>query len=765
MRLFPSLAHVSPITDWQLGCAFLGLGASLLLPRPEWSAVALGLLPMRLQRCCKPLLSRSLVWFLAFFGLGGLQGIAWLDRQVSEACLGDVVHMTGFIETLPRIELFQVDQWRVTAEMRVTEWAASGCGTPHRVRVSQYLDTAQLDAAMRYQHTVSGSWRLKSLPSQLNPGSLPDQARWASRGLDGAASAVETLVQNDDQHAIAAFRVRLLNDWSDRHGDAWSVMRALMVGDTRSLSNTVWRDLRQLGVIHVMVISGLHIGLLAMWCVMLMGLPRRLLRLRGDRGVSLFRSVGLLGVTGSYVLLVGAELPVMRAYYMLLATQLPAILGWSVSGRRSLLIALVALAAMDPLILLGASFWLSAAATWVLVDTQSRHAGVKALLRLQIKIAFLMAPITLFFFSEASLLGVISNVFFVPCVALVMVPLGLVGISIFPWWPVAADAIWVACMHCWHLLSVPMGWLLTCCVESAVIAQPVALSGLALGVAAILCWRCCRWLAASFWGAAVLLSIGSVSAPASGQMNIAILDVGQGLSVVIQVDGRTLVYDTGQAYPNGFSQADKVLIPFLASRGVTELDLLMVSHADQDHSGGRDAVVSRFPTRRQLGFRGERCREGERWRWGLAEFLVINGSGWEAHDRNDGSCALLVRWRDHAVLLTGDVSKAREREWVRYWRNTLQASVLLLAHHGSKTSTSHALLKWVSPQWAIASRGRGNGFGHPHDEVVDRVVANPSATLLDTASHGAIELREGEAGRLMVHVQRTASTPYWLKLP
>lgn len=297
------------------------------------------------------------------------------------------------------------------------------------------------------------------------------------------------------------------------------------------------------------------------------------------------------------------------------------------------------------------------------------------------------------------------------------------------------------------------------------IAQPVALSGLALGVAAILCWRCCRWLAASFWGAAVLLSIGSVSAPASDQMNIAILDVGQGLSVVIQVDGRTLVYDTGQAYPNGFSQADKVLIPFLASRGVTELDLLMVSHADQDHSGGRDAVVSRFPTRRQLGFRGERCREGERWRWGLAEFLVINGSGWEAHDRNDGSCALLVRWRDHAVLLTGDVSKAREREWVRYWRNTLQASVLLLAHHGSKTSTSHALLKWVSPQWAIASRGRGNGFGHPHDEVVDRVVANPSATLLDTASHGAIELREGEAGRLVVQLQRTASTPYWLKLP
>ena len=120
-----------------------------------------------------------------------------------------------------------------------------------------------------------------------------------------------------------------------------------------------------------MVISGLHIGLLAMWCAGLLSLPRRCLRLRGDRGGTGLLSLGLLGVTGGYVLLVGAGLPVLRAYCMLLASQLPSALGWSVSGRRSLLIALVALAAMDPLILLGASFWLSAAATWLLVDTQA----------------------------------------------------------------------------------------------------------------------------------------------------------------------------------------------------------------------------------------------------------------------------------------------------------------------------------------------------------------------------------------------------------
>ncbi len=208
-----------------------------------------------------------------------------------------------------------------------------------------------------------------------------------------------------------------------------------------------------------------------------------------------------------------------------------------------------------------------------------------------------------------------------------------------------------------------------------------------------------------------------------------------------------------------------MLLPFLASRGVTKLDMLMISHGDQDHSGGYEVVVNRFPVRRLLGFRGDPCRHGERWRWGVAEFLVINGPGSGESDRNDGSCALLVSWRDHAVLLTGDVSRAREREWVRYWRDTLQASVLLLPHHGSQTSTSHALLKWVRPEWAIISRSRGNPFRHPHDEVVDRVAKTELASLLDTAVHGAIELSDGEGGRLTARTRRTAYTPYWLKLP
>ena len=154
-----------------------------------------------------------------FFGLGGLQGALWIDRQLSESCLGDEVRIAGLIETLPEVEAFNQGQWRVTAEMRVTEWAAPHCGRPDRIRVFQYLGPEQLDNKLRYQHVVTGSWRLKNLPSQFNPGSLPDQAQWASRSIDAAATTVGSIVQEDSGRRVAALRTRLLADWEHQDGE------------------------------------------------------------------------------------------------------------------------------------------------------------------------------------------------------------------------------------------------------------------------------------------------------------------------------------------------------------------------------------------------------------------------------------------------------------------------------------------------------------------------------------------------------------------
>ena len=196
------------------------------------------------------------------------------------------------------------------------------------------------------------------------------------------------------------------------------------------MTSTLWRDLRHLGVVHVVVISGLHIGLLAALCLWWLTLVRRM---RGYPGIGgmVAPILGTLGVTCAYTLMEGANQPVLRAYLMLVAAQVPHLMGWSISGRRSLLLALTVMLLLDTRILLGASFWLSAGATWLLVSGERSVSGIAGLLRLQFKMAGLMAPVTLFFFSETSLLGLVANFLVVPVVTLLMVPLGLTGMALF----------------------------------------------------------------------------------------------------------------------------------------------------------------------------------------------------------------------------------------------------------------------------------------------------------------------------------------------
>jgi competence protein ComEC len=247
--------------------------------------------------------------------------------------------------------------------------------------------------------------------------------------------------------------------------------------------------------------------------------------------------------------------------------------------------------------------------------------------------------------------------------------------------------------------------------------------------------------------------------------SVTVMDVGQGLSVVIHAEDRALVYDTGQGRPGGFSQAEKVLLPYLGQRGLNKIDVLLISHGDQDHSGGLDFLNGQINIGRRLGFGGEPCRNGERWRWGAIEFLVINGPGQGDEVRNDHSCGLLVRAPGFSVLIPGDVSERKEREWVRYWRDELRATVLVLGHHGSQTSTGHAFLKWVEPRAALASTGRGNPFGHPHRAVLHRLTEAGVDHRLDTARDGAILISFTDQRGPTLRGRRSQWSPYWLKLP
>ena len=758
MTGLPFLLSISHLRECHLAALCAGIAASLLFPEPGWGALGLllVLLAMRHRRWV-------LVAFLTGLAGGAINGALWRSHQLPGECLGKEVDLSGLIVTLPREQRLATGQRRVTAEMDVQQGNDRPCAGPKRVRVTQYLEAAGVEPSLQYHTRVDGRWRFKPLASQINPGSHPDQARWASRGIDAALTPVSHLIHAPLDQPIARFRSRVIDAWADREGEGWAAMRALLLGDTRSLSQAAWRDLRHLGVVHVLVISGLHIGLLASLCFLFFQLPRRLVRIPGDRGGMAFMSVSALMATGCYAVLVGASLPVMRAYLMLVAAQLPQLLGWNTSGRHGLLLAISAMLLWDPRILLGASFWLSAGATWILVCTPWQSLGIRSLMTTQIKMIVLMSPLTLFWFGETSLLGLATNLVVVPAVTLFMVPLGLLGLLLFDVAPTVSEQLWWCGTQIWLLLRSGFDWVLGCCRAWAVMsAHPGVLQGV-MGLLSLLLWGESRRCAAVVFLIAALWPWPERQTATGASMTL--LDVGQGLSAVIQIGERVLIYDTGYGELEGFTQAEKVVLPYLATRNIERIDILLISHADLDHSGGALVLHDHLPIRRHLGFGGEPCRNGERWRWHSVEFLIINGPGQGETDRNDGSCGLLIRTAGLSVLIPGDVSADRERQWVRYWRDELAASMLVLAHHGSRTSSSHALLKWARPDWGLVSASRGNPFGHPHGEVVERVTQSGHTTLLSTAISGAIEINFAERGNVRFKSARGPWAPYWLKLP
>jgi competence protein ComEC len=735
-----------------------GVIFSLGLPDPLWGLTASGFLPALLYWRQITLACG----FLGFF-LGSLSGLIWLETRLPEECFGREVEVTGRIDSLPRTEPAPWGGWRVTAELEVLALSDKQCREPRRILLRQHLDTPELDAAMRYGVLLSGPIRLKALTSQWNPGVLPDQARWVSRGLDAAAVVAGPIIQSADDDWLVDFRVGFIDEWAEREGQGWVVLRALLLGDTRGMSPALWADLKRLGIVHLVVISDLHIALLAGLASRLAQLPRRLWKLPRDRGTDRLTTVSTLLVSGLYVVLIGAPLPAQRAFFMLCAVKVPCLLGWSSENRRSLLLTLTFMLLWEPKIALGASFWLSAMATWILVTGPAKAESFSGLFCLQVKIVFLMAPMTLFWFGEASWLGVLANIVMVPAVTLVMVPAGFAGALLSASMPALSAYFLALSVGTWDLLMPAVIAVLERCNLCDLIYQPLPLAGFILAVIGVVLWSSHRRFALLAYFIALVLAIPGQRPPRESVVTF--LDVGQGLGVIIESDGRVLVYDTGDGFPDSFSQAEKTIWPYLQSRGVETIDVLVVSHADRDHSGGLAFLSDQMPVNRHLGFGGEPCRNGERWQWGRAEILIVNGPGHSRVETNDLSCGFLLTIDDYRILALGDISAGQEREVVRYWREIIAADVLLLAHHGSKSSSSHTLLKWVDPTWALVSAGRGNRFGHPHPVVLERLRRRGGVTVFNTASAGAIQIRYPPNANPTISAQRDTATPYWLKLP
>lgn len=551
------------------------------------------------------------------------------------------------------------------------------------------------------------------------------------------------------------------------------VVAALVTGDQQAIDRADWDVYRATGVAHLMSISGLHVTLFAWLAGLAIGWAwRRSARLCLTVPAPTAGLLGGLMLALAYALFSGWGVPAQRTVWMLATVSL-----LRLSARRWpwpqvwLLVCAVVVAA-DPWALLQPGFWLSFVAVGVLFATDnptlklgrsSWHRRLLALLREQWVLTLALTPLTLLLFGQVSLVSLVANALAIPWVTLVVTPLALMGVLLPPLWELAAQAVQGLGLYLGLLAQLPLA---TLAVAQAPLWAGVA--GLAGGVLLVLHlpWRL-RAL-----GVPLLLPVllWQAPRPPAGEFELLAADIGQGNAVLVQTATHALLYDAGPRYSRESDAGHRVLVPLLRALDV-RLNRLVLSHRDSDHTGGAAAVLAMQPQATLLSSieeahelhslrPGQRCEAGQAWNWDGVRFEVLHPTADDyalARRSNALSCVLRISNGRQSVLLAGDIEAGQES--LLLMRGApLRSDVLLVPHHGSKTSSSAGFLDAVAPPLALVQAGYRNRFGHPAPAVLARYTER-GIRVVDSARCGAAHWQSQAPRRLSC--QRQTERRYW----
>lgn len=550
------------------------------------------------------------------------------------------------------------------------------------------------------------------------------------------------------------------------------IFTALAIGARNGISQEQWEVFRATGTSHLIAISGLHIGLIAgfgffilRWLWSLPGYT--VLRFPAPKAGAL----GGLVLATVYAALAGFSIPTQRALVMLVVALGALLVSRKVRPAALLAITLVAVLLLDPLAPLSPGFWLSFLAVVVIVFFGQPGTGpgkrFARLFRIQWVLVLAMLPATLFLFQSASLIAPLANLFAVPLFGVVVVPLTMFAAFSSLMLPTAITATLLHLLASvldglWQVLN----WLAhTVPSVSHALSLPATLVA-AIGVLILMLPRALpsRWLG--------LLALLPLVFPPSkndlkdGEFDLTLLDVGQGLSVVVQTRHHTLVYDTGPKFSPQFDTGRAVVAPYLRHEQVSAIDTLLISHGDNDHIGGAHSLRKELAVTRVLSSvparlpTAESCYQGQQWYWDRVQFQVISPPRVGTPEGNNGSCVLHISSRYGSALLPGDIEREQEQWLIAEYGNRLAATVLVVPHHGSRTSSSPGFVKTVSPAVALFPVGYRNRYHHPNPGVVDRYRIVGSRVLA-TSIAGAISVSARDQGLLRVRQYRQQHRRFW----
>lgn len=779
----------------------LWLQQQAVLPLPavlaQWAALAMAAAAIAWHGANSARAVLRLPGLAGLMVAGGLFGAAWAGWIATERMAdalpreweGRDIELVGAVSALP--------QWHdrgVRFLFRTESVTTPGAKVPRQLSLSWYhefdrkTETRSFAPALKPGDRWRLTVRLKRPHGSANPHGF-DYEAWALERDIRATGYVRFKGVNEKQAERSTAWMDRLHETRANIRDRFlatlgtspyaGVLVALAVGDQDAIPQAQWKVFWRTGVGHLMSISGLHITMVAsllyvaafwLWT----RVPKLVMRMPAQRAAAL---IGLAGAI-AYALLAGFSIPTQRTLFMLTVVAVALCVGRMTSPSRVLCWALLAVVLIDPWAGLSPGFWLSFGAIALIFYVSAGRTGqlgvLKGAVLTQVAVTLGMLPMLLALFQEVSVISPVANAIAIPVISLVVVPLTLIACVI----PIEllldlAHGVTAGCMLFLQWLS----------------AMPAALweshepapwtVGLALlGTAWLLAPRGwpARWLGA-LWMLPMFLVLPP--APKPGEAWITFLDVGHGLAAVVRTSGHALVYDTGPKWNDDADAGSRIVVPHLRGEGIKALDRLIVSHDDEDHSGGAISILdarsvtqfsSALPVESPIlghSTRADRCRRGESWSWDGVQFAMLHPDPADFDEQkvkdNDLSCVMRIFAGGKSLLLTGDIEKRAELKLVDRAGTALKSDVLLVPHHGSKTSSWPAFLDAVSPSMAVFTVGYRNRFRHPHPDVVARYTERKIA-MLRTDGLGAItvKLQDGQVSWASARMTRRR---YWQDAP
>ena len=684
------------------------------------------------------------------------------------------------ISTYPKqLNVYPGQALRVTAE--VTSLISRGrytnrftadilqAPTPSRLeghRIQLFYDPAALTAEVVPGSRINAIIQLTALRGLVNPHSGHSHQRMVFRGVSGRGTLIHHQTLSAQPNPLKSLtRRHTIQRWLDDSLSASSsqVIQAITIGAATTMDRQQRERLQATGTQHLMVISGLHLSLVG-WGIF------RILRWVG-LSITHCYLLAALAITG-YFWISAQAVSVLRASLMCLLVVGAGLARSRIAFSDIYWFAMIVTLLHSPWVSGLPGFWYSFTCVGVLLlisntqRTKPQSGWLRFLVsfKTQVLLALAVMPLGSILTGFTPLIGPIANQVAIPLMSVIVLPPALVSILLF----LISEALpgsWVLSMAHGLLrvsdLGLQLFWIVLDCFANLGVSLTLArlpvlyliivfaafltfISGLRLlPIAAVMA----IWLA---------LIAPKLSRPEFATLTLQVIDVGQGNSLLLQTAHHNLLYDAGPLSRGGFDAGAAIVVPALRSQGIDQLHKLIISHGDADHAGGQGSLERALQINEVIDPSHADCRTQRAFKIDGVNFQLLS---WQAGmNRNNRSCLLQVTGPGFNLVLSGDIEVEAELALV----SQLQGNVdwLMVPHHGSRTSSSPALLNHLRPKWAIITAGFNNAFQHPHPEIVSRY-QNRGARLMSTAEEGALIFRADREGLHWVSSARPARQRFW----